>query len=83
MDAKSPFILIIVVLPSEAAAVRNMVKYYGDVEFGIATQCIVRMMDSSLGHSQLSLFHAQRQGKFDRDMSDRGLDQYCNNVAMK
>lgn len=47
-DAKPPFILIIVVLPSEAAAIRNMVKFYGDVQFGIATQCIVRMIDYSL-----------------------------------
>jgi hypothetical protein len=33
--------MIIIILPPEAGPIRQTVKYYGDVEYGIATQCVV------------------------------------------
>jgi hypothetical protein len=33
--------LIITILPQSAAEIRRAVKHFGDVEYGIQTQCIV------------------------------------------
>ncbi|KAI0345055.1 Piwi-domain-containing protein [Trametopsis cervina] len=34
--------MVLVVLPAEAEQIRRVVKYYGDVEYGIPTQCVRR-----------------------------------------
>lgn len=34
--------MIVVILPAEAGPIRHSIKYWGDVHYGLATQCVVR-----------------------------------------
>lgn len=34
-------VFVLVILPQSAEEIRNNVKHYGDIVYGIATQCVV------------------------------------------
>ena len=72
--------LVLVILPPGGDELRRQAKYWGDVQNGIPTQCVVRDTIVFTVRLPLTLSGMQKAGKYDKE---RGQAQYCGNLALK